>query len=76
MSRASAKKRGPYTIRRDELAEQYEWKAENIVRFFDKLGMNTAEKVKFLSQELAQAYMNAEQHYRGVELLKREDRHV
>lgn len=51
---------GPYTIRRNELVAQYEWKAENIVRFFDHLGMTTEQKVKFLSEELAEAYMSAE----------------
>ena len=65
---------GPYTIRRNELAEQYRWKAENIVRFFDKLGMTTKEKVTFLSQELAGAYMLAEDHQRGIGLLRRASR--
>ncbi len=49
--------KGPYTQRRDELAEKFTWKAENIVRFFDRLGMTTEEKVKFLAQEFAGVHM-------------------
>jgi hypothetical protein len=39
-----------------ELQAAYAWKAANIVRFFDNLGMTTEEKEKFLAQELAGAY--------------------
>ena len=63
--------KGPYTIRRDELADKYRWKAQNIVRFFDKLGMTTKQKVKFLSEELAGAYMQAELDQLGIQMLKR-----
>jgi hypothetical protein len=48
------------TQRRNELAKQYQWKAENILRFLDKLGMTKKQKEKFIADELAQAYMNAE----------------
>ncbi len=46
--------------REDELATQYRWKAENIVRFFDHLHMTTEAKVAFLARELAcaQIYPN------------------
>lgn len=63
--------KGPYTIRRDELSERYRWKAENIVRFFDKLGMTKKQKVKFLAEELAGAYMQAEQTAQGFQMLRR-----
>ena len=48
---------GIFTKRLDKLAEQYTWKAENIVRFFDKLGMTTTQKEEFLARELAGAYI-------------------
>ena len=63
------KKVGPYTKRRNELSKQYKWKAENIVRFFDGLGMTTKQKVKFLSEELADVYMCAEITYKGLQLI-------
>ena len=53
--------KGPYTIRRDKLAAKYRWKAENIVRFFDKLGMTKKQKIEFLSEELAGIHMQAEE---------------
>lgn len=43
--------------REAELAKKYAWKAENIVRFFEKLGMTTKQKEEFLAKELAGAYM-------------------
>jgi hypothetical protein len=63
--------KGPYTIRRDELAGNYRWKAENIVRFFDNLGMSRKARIKFLSEELAQAYMHGEDKQKGLQLLTR-----
>ena len=47
---------GPYARRQRELAEQYHWKAENIVRFLEKLKMTTAQKEDFVAKELARAY--------------------
>ena len=39
-----------------ELAEQFRWKAENNIRFYEKLGMTTEQKVDFLAQEFAAIY--------------------
>jgi hypothetical protein len=39
-----------------ELAEQFLWKAENNIRFYEKLDMTTEEKVDFLAQEFAGVY--------------------
>lgn len=44
----------------NELAQKYRWKAENIVRFFDGLGMTKEQKISFLADELAGAYMQGE----------------
>ena len=63
--------KGPYTIRRDILAKNYRWKAENIVRFFDKLGMTKQAKIKFLSEEFAQIHMNVEHTQSGIRMLER-----
>jgi hypothetical protein len=68
---AGTRRVGPYTQRRNELAKQYQWKAENILRFLDKLGMTKKQKEKFIADELAQAYMNAEYTYLGLEMLRR-----
>jgi hypothetical protein len=58
---------GPYTIRRnDQMVGFFQVRAENIVRFFDHLGMTTEQKVKFLSEELAEAYMSAEIMAKGI----------
>jgi hypothetical protein len=40
-----------------ELQKQYMWKAENIVRFIEKLGMTQEQKVEFVAYELANAYV-------------------
>jgi hypothetical protein len=65
----SERRKGPYTIRRDSLAEQYRWKAENIVRFFAHLGMSKKEKIKFLAEELAGAYMHGEDKEKALQVL-------
>lgn len=39
-----------------ELAKQFRWKAENNIRFYEKLNMTTEEKVEFLSQEFSGVY--------------------
>lgn len=39
-----------------KLAEQFRWKAENNIRFYEKLDMTTEEKVDFLAQEFAGVY--------------------
>lgn len=39
-----------------ELAAQFRWKAENNIRFYEKLDMTTEQKVDFLAQEFAAAY--------------------
>lgn len=42
----------------NELAEQYRWKAENIVRFLEKLEWkSTKDKEDFVAKELANAYI-------------------
>jgi len=53
--------KGPLSLRMDELAKGYRWKAENNIRFYDGLGMSTEEKVEFLSREFAgiQMYFEA-----------------
>ncbi len=52
--------KGPFTIAHELLTEQYRWKAENIVRFFDKLGITTKQKEDFLASELAYVHSSAE----------------
>lgn len=54
-----AKPKGPYAARQHELAIAYQWKAENIVRFFDKLGMTQKQKIDFLAKEFASVHMFA-----------------
>lgn len=44
------------TDRLKKLAEQFRWKAENNIRFYEKLDMTTEEKVDFLAQEFASVY--------------------
>jgi len=39
-----------------ELKRQFRWKAENNIRFYEKLGMTTEQKVDFLAQEFAGVY--------------------
>lgn len=39
-----------------DLAEQFRWKAENNIRFYEKLDMTTEQKVDFLAQEFAGVY--------------------
>jgi hypothetical protein len=39
-----------------ELEKQFRWKAENNIRFYEKLDMTTEEKVDFLAQEFAAVY--------------------
>jgi len=39
-----------------DLAAQFRWKAENNIRFYEKLGMTTEQKVDFLAQEFAGVY--------------------
>jgi len=41
------------------LTEQFRWKAENNIRFFDGLGMSPKEKEDFLSSEFAYVYESA-----------------
>lgn len=36
-----------------ELEKAYRWKAENNIRFYEKLGMTTEQKVEFLAKEFA-----------------------
>ncbi len=51
--------KGPHDERISKLAEQYRWKAENIVRFLDRLEWtSTREKEDFVARELALAYDN------------------
>lgn len=40
----------------EEWAKQLRWKAENNIRFYEKLGMTTDEKVDFLSKEFSNIY--------------------
>lgn len=42
--------------RLDDLKEHFRWKAENNIRFYEKLGMTTEEKVEFLAGEFATTY--------------------
>jgi hypothetical protein len=44
---------GPYTSWRKELEPKYRFKAETIVRFFERLNMTTEEKVQYLQQTFA-----------------------
>lgn len=49
----------PLLMRSDrlkELAVQFRWKAENNIRFYEKLDMTTEQKVDFLAQEFAAIY--------------------
>ena len=46
----------------DEWAEQLRWKAENNIRFFEKLGMTTEQKVDFLAKEFAGIYFLGTMH--------------
>lgn len=39
-----------------ELADSFRWKAENNIRFYEKLDMTTEQKVDFLAQEFASVY--------------------
>jgi hypothetical protein len=41
------------------LTEQFRWKAENNIRFFDGLGMSPKEKEDFLSSEFAHVHESA-----------------
>lgn len=45
-----------------ELAEKFRWKAENNIRFYEKLDMTTEQKVDFLAQEFAGVYWLGELH--------------
>ena len=45
-------------VQQKELTQQYRWKAENNIRFFDKLGMTTEEKVQFLAEEFARVHIS------------------
>jgi hypothetical protein len=58
--------RGPLSAAIDELQKAYIWKAENIVRWFDGLGMTKEQKVEFLAREFATVHW-----LQGVELLAR-----
>ena len=39
-----------------ELAANFRWKAENNIRFYEKLNMTTEQKVDFLAKEFASVY--------------------
>jgi hypothetical protein len=62
-----SKQKGPYAARKHELSKSYHWKAENNIRFFDKLGMTTEQKIKFLADEFAGVHMFAEDNRKAGE---------
>jgi hypothetical protein len=51
-----------HSERLKELASQFRWKAENNIRFYEKLDMTTEQKVDFLAQEFAGIYWLGEMH--------------
>lgn len=44
------------------LKEQFRWKAENNIRFYENLDMTTEQKVEFLAEEFASVYWLGEMH--------------
>lgn len=56
--------------RLNSLAEQYRWKAENNIRFYEKLGMTTEEKVDFLAKEFASIHWLVEINAPSIQHLK------
>lgn len=57
-----------------ELAESYRWKAENNIRFFEKLGMTTEQKVEFLAKEFASIHWLVEIDAPSIQHMKPEDK--
>jgi len=45
-----------HSKRLKELEHNFRWKAENNIRFYEKLGMTTEQKVDFLAKEFASVY--------------------
>lgn len=60
---------GPDRI--EELAKQYRWKAENNIRFYEKLDMTTDQKVDFLAKEFASIHWLVEIDAPSIQHMKR-----
>jgi hypothetical protein len=54
----------------NELTEGYRWKAENNIRFYEKLGMTTKQKEDFLAREFATIHWIVEIEAPSVQHLK------
>jgi hypothetical protein len=59
-----------HQARIDELARAYRWKAENNIRFYEKLGMSTEQKVDFLAKEFASIHWLVEIDAHSIQHLK------
>ena len=60
----------PHSKRIDELAKAFRWKAENNIRFYEKLGMTTEQKVDFLAREFAYIHWLVEIDAPSIQHLK------
>lgn len=59
-----------HSERINDLAKQYRWKAENNIRFYEKLDMTTEQKVDFLAKEFASIHWLVEIDARSIQHLK------
>lgn len=59
-----------HSRRIEELAKQYRWKAENNIRFYEKLDMTTEQKVDFLAKEFASIHWLVEIDAPSIQHLK------